>query len=164
MGFTIRQAQPEDCATIGRFIRLIAEYEKMSDEVVWDDATLYDQLFVERRAEVLLGEEDGQVVGFALYFHNFSTFVGRKGFVSGRFVRPAGKTRPRLRQSVLQTAGGNRRRAPLWPDGMGMPQLERSVDRLLSKSGRRRPDGMDDLAAKRRQDPSAGWIVSCEVS
>ena len=79
MGFTIRQAQPEDCATIGRFIRLIAEYEKMSDEVVWDDATLYDQLFVERRAEVLLGEEDGQVVGFALYFHNFSTFVGRKG-------------------------------------------------------------------------------------
>lgn len=79
MGFTIRQAQPEDCATIGRFIRLIAEYEKMSDEVVWDDATLYDQLFVEHRAEVLLGEEDGQVVGFALYFHNFSTFVGRKG-------------------------------------------------------------------------------------
>ena len=57
MGFTIRQAQPEDCATIGRFIRLIAEYEKMSDEVVWDDATLYDQLFVERRAEVLLGED-----------------------------------------------------------------------------------------------------------
>ena len=53
MGFTIRQAQPEDCATIGRFIRLIAEYEKMSDEVVWDDATLYDQLFVEHRAEVL---------------------------------------------------------------------------------------------------------------
>ena len=49
MGFTIRQAQPEDCATIGRFIRLIAEYEKMSDEVVWDDATLYDQLFVEHQ-------------------------------------------------------------------------------------------------------------------
>ena len=68
MGFTIRQAQPEDCATIGRFIRLIAEYEKMSDEVVWDDATLYDQLFVERRAEVLLGEEDGQVVGLLCIF------------------------------------------------------------------------------------------------
>ncbi|MFQ8584304.1 MAG: N-acetyltransferase family protein [Holdemania massiliensis] len=57
MTLTIRQAQPQDCATIGRFIRLIAEYEKMSDDVIWDDATLYDQLFVEHRAEVLLGSE-----------------------------------------------------------------------------------------------------------
>ena len=79
MTLTIRQAQPQDCATIGRFIRLIAEYEKMSGDVIWDDATLYDQLFVEHRAEVLLGYEGEEVVGFALYFHNFSTFVGRKG-------------------------------------------------------------------------------------
>ena len=79
MSFTIREAHSEDCQTIARFIRLIAEYEKMSDEVIWDYDTLYQQLFVEKRAEVLLGEEDGKVVGFALYFHNFSTFVGRKG-------------------------------------------------------------------------------------
>ena len=68
MTLTIKQAQPQDCATIGRFIRLIAEYEKMSDDVIWDDATLYDQLFVEHRAEVLLGYEGEEVVGFALYF------------------------------------------------------------------------------------------------
>ena len=61
---------------------------------------------------------------------------------------------------VLQAAGGDCRRTPLRPDGMGMPQLERSVDCLLSKPGGGRPDGMDDLAAKRRQDPSAGWIVT----
>ena len=79
MSFTIREAHSEDCQTIARFIRLIAEYEKMSDEVIWDYDTLYQQLFVEKRAEVLLGEENGKVVGFALYFHNFSTFVGRKG-------------------------------------------------------------------------------------
>ena len=79
MNFTIRQAQAEDCAVIGRFIRLIAAYEKMSDDVIWDDETLYQQLFVEKRAEVLLGDENDEVVGFALYFHNFSTFVGRKG-------------------------------------------------------------------------------------
>lgn len=79
MNFTIRQAQAEDCAVIGRFIRLIAAYEKMSDDVIWDDETLYQQLFVEKRAEVLLGYENDEVVGFALYFHNFSTFVGRKG-------------------------------------------------------------------------------------
>ena len=151
MGFTIRQAQPEDCATIGRFIRLIAEYEKMSDEVVWDDATLYDQLFVEHRAEVLLGEEDGLVVGFALYFHNFSTFVGRKGlYLEDLYV---------LQEKRGCGYGRDCHRAPLRPDGMGMPQLERSVDCLLSKPGGGRPDGMDDLAAKRRQDPSAGWIV-----
>ena len=71
MTLTIKQAQPQDCATIGRFIRLIAEYEKMSGDVIWDDATLYDQLFVEHRAEVLLGYEGEEVVGFALYFHNF---------------------------------------------------------------------------------------------
>ncbi len=79
MTIEIREAQEKDCATIGRLIRLIAEYEKMSDEVIWDDQTLYQQLFVEKRAEVLLAQQGDEVIGFALFFHNFSTFVGRKG-------------------------------------------------------------------------------------
>lgn len=77
--FTIRLATEKDCPTIGQFIRHIAEYEKLSDQIIWDDETLYHELFIEKNAEVILGEEDGQVVGFALYFFNFSTFVGRKG-------------------------------------------------------------------------------------
>lgn len=79
MSLTIRFAKAEDCAVVGQFIRHIAEYEKLTDQIIWNDETLYQQLFVEKRAEVLLGEEEGRVIGFALFFHNFSTFVGRKG-------------------------------------------------------------------------------------
>lgn len=75
----IRQAKPEDCKVIGDFIKHIAEYEKLSHEVIWDDETLYKELFIDNRATVLLGEKDNKVIGFVLYFYNFSTFVGRKG-------------------------------------------------------------------------------------
>ena len=75
----IRQAKPEDCMVIGDFIKHIAEYEKLSHEVIWDDETLYKELFIDNRATVLLGEKDNKVIGFVLYFYNFSTFVGRKG-------------------------------------------------------------------------------------
>lgn len=86
--FEIRQATEKDCAVVGQFIRYIAAYEKMSDEVIWSDETLYHELFVERNAEVLLGIEDQEVVGFALYFFNFSTFVGRKGlYLEDLFIK-----------------------------------------------------------------------------
>ena len=71
------------------FIKRLADYEKCADGVVADEATLYHSLFVERSAEVVFAEEEGTVVGFALFFHNFSTFVGRKGlYLEDLFVLP----------------------------------------------------------------------------
>ncbi|HCY06397.1 MAG TPA: GNAT family N-acetyltransferase [Erysipelotrichaceae bacterium] len=75
----IIEAKPEDCKIIGDFIKYIAEYEKLLDEVIWDEETLYKELFIDNRAKVLLGKVNDEVVGFVLYFYNFSTFVGRKG-------------------------------------------------------------------------------------
>ena len=85
----IRPAKPEECKLVLEFIKKLAHYEKCSDEVVADEATLYQSLFVERSAEVLFAEEAGAVVGFALFFHNFSTFVGRKGlYLEDLFILP----------------------------------------------------------------------------
>ena len=87
--FAIRPAQPTEAALVLDFIKKLAVYEKCADEVVADEATLHHSLFVERSAEVVFAEEDGAVVGFALFFHNFSTFVGRKGlYLEDLFVLP----------------------------------------------------------------------------
>lgn len=87
--FTLRNTQPEDTALILDFIKRLAEYEKCSDEVIADEATLRHSLFEEKAAEVLIAEEDGVPIGFALFFHNFSTFVGRKGlYLEDIFIIP----------------------------------------------------------------------------
>ena len=87
--FTIRPARADETGVVLDLIRQLAAYEKCSDEVVADENTLHHSLFVEHSAEVLLGEEDGAVVGFALFFHNFSTFVGRKGlYLEDLFIIP----------------------------------------------------------------------------
>ena len=87
----IRPAVPADAGLILAFIRELGEYEKLSHEVVADEAGLAAQLFGERpRAEVLIAEVDGAAAGFALFFHNFSTFVGKPGlYLEDLFVRPA---------------------------------------------------------------------------
>ena len=87
--FTIRPARPDEAGLVLEFIRKLAVYEKCADEVVADEATLYHSLFVERAAEVIFAEEEGTPVGFALFFHNFSTFVGRKGlYLEDLFILP----------------------------------------------------------------------------
>ena len=87
--FTIRPARPDEAGVILDLIRQLAVYEKCEKDVVADEATIYHSLFVEHAAECLLGEEDGVVVGFALFFHNFSTFVGRKGlYLEDLFIIP----------------------------------------------------------------------------
>lgn len=87
--FNIRPAQPEETGLVLEFIKKLAAYEKCSDEVVADEATLYQSLFVEKAAEVVFAEEDGVIIGFALFFHNFSTFVGRKGlYLEDLFIIP----------------------------------------------------------------------------
>jgi GNAT superfamily N-acetyltransferase len=86
----LRFANAADIAHILAFIRELGEYEKLAHEVVADEATLATQLFGERpAAEVLIAEVDGQPAGFALFFHNFSTFLGQRGlYLEDLFVRP----------------------------------------------------------------------------
>ena len=87
--FTIRPAQPNEAGLILEFIKKLADYERCSYEVVADEATIYQSIFVEKAAEVVFAEEDGLVIGFALFFHNFSTFVGRKGlYLEDLFIIP----------------------------------------------------------------------------
>lgn len=89
--FTIRPAQPEDTALVLQFIRDLAEYEKLLHEVCATEESLHKSLFGPHPvAEALIGELRGQPAGFALFFHNFSTFVGRPGiYIEDIFVRPA---------------------------------------------------------------------------
>ena len=75
----IRLANESDVAIILGFIKELAEYEKMSDQVVADETLLREWIFERKKAEVLFAVEDGKEVGFALFFHNFSTFLGRAG-------------------------------------------------------------------------------------
>ena len=87
--FQIRPAKETEAGLILEFIKKLAVYEKCSDEVVADEATIYNSIFVEKAAEVVFAEEDGVVIGFALFFHNFSTFVGRKGlYLEDLFIIP----------------------------------------------------------------------------
>jgi len=86
----IRFATIEDVATIKSFIQALADYEKLSHEMVATDENLANSLFGEKpEAEVLLAEEQGTTVGFALFFHNYSTFLGQKGiYLEDLFVLP----------------------------------------------------------------------------
>ncbi len=86
----IRPATEADLGVIEALIRALAEYERMRDEVVMDAGLLRRNLFGERRfAEVLIAEENSEAAGFALFFHNFSTFVGRPGiYLEDLFVKP----------------------------------------------------------------------------
>ena len=90
MTLAIRSATPADLPLIAQFIRDLADYEKLAHEVRFDEAKLGEKLFGPRPyAEVLIGEIDATPQGFALFFHNFSTFEGRPGlYLEDLFVRP----------------------------------------------------------------------------
>ena len=84
-----RAAVRADVPLILTFIRELADYEGMLDEVVADEATLEEWLFDRRAAEVVFALEEGREVGFALFFHHFSTFLGRSGvYLEDLYVRP----------------------------------------------------------------------------
>lgn len=84
-----RAAVPGDEPVILNFIRALAEYEHMSDQVVATPALLREWIFEKKKAEVLFALEEGKEVGFALFFHNFSTFLGRAGiYLEDLFVLP----------------------------------------------------------------------------
>ena len=82
-------AERSDVPVILEFIKDLAEYEKLGDEVVADVPTLEHWLFDQKKAEVIFAVVDGEKVGFALFFHNFSTFLGRAGiYLEDLFVKP----------------------------------------------------------------------------
>lgn len=84
-----RSATREDVPLILQFIRELADYEKMLHEVVADEATLEEWIFDRQKAEVLFALVDGNEIGFALFFHNFSTFLGRAGiYLEDLYVKP----------------------------------------------------------------------------
>ena len=86
---TIRYARETDVPQILNFIKQLAIYENMLDDVVATESLLREWIFEKQKAEVLLAEEDGIPVGFALFFHNFSTFLGRAGiYLEDLFVMP----------------------------------------------------------------------------
>jgi len=87
--FSFRIAEKQDCALILKFIRELAKYEKMEDDVVATEELLEDWLFDTPSAEVIFAVVDGKEVGFALYFTNFSTFLGKAGlYLEDLYVQP----------------------------------------------------------------------------
>ena len=97
MTLAIRPAVAADLPLIAELIRALADYEKLLHEVRFDEAVLGEKLFGHNGghgpyAEVVIGEVDGVAQGFALFFHNFSTFEGRPGiYLEDLFVRPAAR-------------------------------------------------------------------------
>ena len=88
--FGIRFAGEQDSGHILSFIKELAEYEKLGGEVVATEESLRETIFVRKQAEVIIGEENGLPVAFALFFHNYSTFLGKAGmYLEDLFVLEA---------------------------------------------------------------------------
>lgn len=85
-----RHAEETDVALILQFIKDLAEYERMSDEVIATEELLREWIFEKKKAEVIFAMEGEKEVGFALFFHNFSTFLGRAGiYLEDLYVKEA---------------------------------------------------------------------------
>lgn len=88
-GFKLRLANEEDIPLILDFIKELADYENMLDQVEATEEILRESLFVKKVAEVIIGEYRGDPIAFALFFHNFSTFVGKAGlYLEDLYVKP----------------------------------------------------------------------------
>jgi GNAT superfamily N-acetyltransferase len=84
----IREAIEDDTQLILSLIKEIAEYENMSNEVIATGETLRESIFENNRAEVVLVDLDNKTIGYAVYFYNFSTFIGRNGlYIEDIFIK-----------------------------------------------------------------------------
>ena len=100
-----RRANENDVALILDFVKRLAEYERMSDQVVATEELYREWIFEKQKAEVIFALEDGREVGFALFFHNFSTFVGRAGiYLEDLFVKPEYRKRGHGKALILELA------------------------------------------------------------
>lgn len=87
--FKLRTTEEKDVPLILSFIKELAEYEKMSNDVIATEEVLRESLFKRKVAEVIIGEFNNQPVAFAVFFHNFSTFVGKPGiYLEDLYVKP----------------------------------------------------------------------------
>lgn len=87
--FNIRLSKESDVKLILQFIKGLGEYEKLSHEVVATEEKLRNTLFMQKMAEVIIGEYGSEPVGFALFFHNYSTFLGQAGiYLEDLFIIP----------------------------------------------------------------------------
>jgi GNAT superfamily N-acetyltransferase len=102
----IRPATPADTSTIAGLIRALAEYERLAHALELDETRLHEHLFGPRPfAEVLLAEEAGEIVGFALFFSTYSTFVGKPSlYLEDLFVRPEFRGRGHGKQLLAALA------------------------------------------------------------
>ena len=106
MNTEFRFAKEDDCGLILKFIKGLADYEKMSDQVVATEELLKEQLFDKKQAEVIFAMEDGKEVGFALFFHNFSTFLGKSGlYLEDLYVLPEYRKRGHGKALLKKLAG-----------------------------------------------------------
>ena len=140
----LRQARKEDTALILSFIRGLARDEKLEHEVVADEALLEQWLFERKTAEVIFASWEGKEVGFALYFYNFSTFLGRGGiYLEDLYVKAE------YRGRGIGTAMFRRLAAIARKQGCGRLEwwcrLEPPQHRLLSFTGRRADVGVDRI-------------------
>ena len=103
---TIRAARPDDVKIILGMIRELAEFEQLAHLVVADEALLHEALFGDRPAcECVLGIEAGEPVTFALFFHNFSTFLSRRGlYLEDLYVKPAARRRGHAKAMLAHLA------------------------------------------------------------
>lgn len=104
--FSFRYATRRDVPIILQFIRDLAEYEKMQSEVIATEEILTEWIFDKNKAEVIFALEGDKEVGFALFFHNFSTFLGRAGlYLEDLYVKPEYRGRG-YGKGLLQTLAG----------------------------------------------------------
>lgn len=107
MSITIRPAAPQDCGIILSFVRELAEYEREPDAVVASEDMLATALFSRPpAAEALIAERDGEPIGFALFFHNFSTWTGKRGiYLEDLYVTPAARGSGAGKALLIHIAG-----------------------------------------------------------
>lgn len=127
--FIVRHAEEKDVKIILDFIKELAQYEEMLDEVVATEEILKRSIFEEKAAEVIIGEYEGKPVAFALFFHNFSTFLGRSGlYLEDLYVKPEmrGKGIGKIMLSYLAKIAVDRRcgRFEWWCLDWNEPSIE----------------------------------------
>ena len=156
LGF--RFARREDVPLILTFIRALARYEKLEEQVTATPELLEEWIFDRGKAEVLFAVSAGREVGFALFFHNFSTFLGRAGlYLEDLYVLPEFRGRG-VRHRHPEQAGRHRRGAGLRAPGVVVPGLERAQHPLLPRPGRPAHGRVDGVPRHRGHPGGAGPV------